>query len=162
MENNPDKKPKISKISSLAYIEENVLIGESVTIGHFCIVRNGATIGNNCTLSAYCEIRENVIIGNNCNLGSRCTISANAVIGSNTTIKYGFVLTDTPNLKNNNFKSVKGIGNNVLIGANVTLMPGYSIGDNVIIGACSQIRSDVGENEIWFGNPAKFYKLNEE
>jgi acetyltransferase-like isoleucine patch superfamily enzyme len=71
------------------------------------------------------------------------------------------VLTDTPNLKYNNIKSVKQIGDNVLIGANVTLMPGIAIGNNAIIGACSQIRSDVGDNEICYGNPAKFHKLNE-
>ena len=40
-------------------------------------------------------------------MGSRCTISANAIIGKNTTIKYGFVLTDTPNLKKGDFKSVE-------------------------------------------------------
>jgi hypothetical protein len=28
-----------------------------------------------------------------------------------------------------------------------------------MIGACSQVRDVVGENEVWFGNPAKFYKM---
>ena len=115
----------------------------------------------NCKFTAYCEIRENVVIGDNTTMGSRCTISANATIGSNTTIKYGFVLTDTPDLKEGDKKVVKGVGNNVLIGANVTLMPGFSIGNNSIIGACSQVRAHVGENEFWYGSPAKFYKDNE-
>lgn len=151
---------KTAKIHPLAYVEENVEIGKNVNLGPFCIVRSGAKIGANCKFTAYCEIRENVIIGDNTSMGSRCTISANAVIGSNTTIKYGFVLTDTPNLKQGNVKSVKGIGDNVLIGANVSLMPGFSIGDNCIIGACSQVRTDVPSNEIWFGSPAKFFKKN--
>jgi acetyltransferase-like isoleucine patch superfamily enzyme len=151
-----------SKIHPFAYIEKNVTIGENVSIGPFCIVKNGAKIGNDCKFTAYCEIRENVIIGDNTTMGSRCTISANATIGSGTTIKYGFVLTDTPNLKEGDIKVVKGVGNNVLIGANVTLMPGFSIGNNAIIGACSQVRSDVGDNEIWYGSPAKFFKRNEE
>ncbi len=152
---------KSAKIHSLAYIEDGVNIGKNVSIGPFCIVRRGAKIGDNCKFTAYCEIRENVIIGNNTTMGSRCTISANAIVGSNTTIKYSFVLTDTPNLKDGGYKSVKGIGDNVLIGANVTLMPGFSIGDNSIIGACSQVRANVGNNEIWYGSPAKFYKNNE-
>jgi acetyltransferase-like isoleucine patch superfamily enzyme len=99
------------------------------------------------------------MIGDNTVMGSRCTISANAKIGTNCVIKYGFVLTDTPNLDENDKKIVKGIGNDVLIGANVTLMPGVSIGNNSIIGANSQVRSDVGENEVWFGIPAKFFKM---
>jgi UDP-2-acetamido-3-amino-2,3-dideoxy-glucuronate N-acetyltransferase len=142
-----------------AIIEENVLIGKNSTISAFCIIKKNAIIGENCTISAFCEIRENVKIGNNCSFGSRCTISANAVIGDNVIIKYGFVLADTPNLKDQNNKKVGHIGSGVLIGANVTLMPGFSVGDNSIVGACSQIRDNIKENEIWYGNPAKFFKL---
>ena len=93
-------------------------------------------------------------------MGSRCTISANATIGENCVIKYSFVLTDTPDLKANDKKVVKGVGDNTLIGANVTLMPGKSIGSNCVIGACSQIRKDVPDNETWYGSPAVFLKKN--
>jgi acetyltransferase-like isoleucine patch superfamily enzyme len=152
---------KTAKIHPLAYVEEGVVIGDNAVIGPFCIVRKGAKIGNNCKFTAYCEIRENVVVGENTTMGSRCTISADATIGKNNTIKYSFVLTDTPDLKEGHVKVVKGVGDNVLIGANVTLMPGFSIGDNSIIGACSQVRSDVPANEIWYGSPAKFFKRNE-
>ncbi len=161
---NEINKNRISKsafIHPLAYVEEGVEIGDSTTVGPFCIIRKGAKIGQNCKFTAYCEIRENVIIGDNTSFGSRCTISANGYVGKNTTIKYSFVLTDTPNLKEGNLKDVKGVGDNVLIGANVTLMPGFRIGDNCIIGACSQVRANVPSNEIWYGSPAKFFKKNE-
>ena len=39
-------------------------------------------------------------------------------------------------------------------------MPGVNIGKNSIIGANSQVRKDVPDNEVWFGIPAKFYKKN--
>lgn len=145
-------------IHPLALVEEDCEIGDNSTIGPFCIIRKGAKIGSNCKFTAYCEIRENVIIGDNTSFGSRCTISANAVIGKNVVVKYSFVLTDTPNLEEGDIKEVGKIGDGVLIGANVTLMPGFSIGNDSIIGACSQVRSEVGENEIWYGNPAKFFK----
>jgi UDP-2-acetamido-3-amino-2,3-dideoxy-glucuronate N-acetyltransferase len=64
-------------------------------------------------------------------------------------------------LQEGNVKVVEGVGNNVLIGANVTLMPGFSIRDGAIIGACSQVRAHVPANEIWYGSPAKFFKKNE-
>ena len=142
-------------IHPLAYVEDGVVIGDNCNIGPFCIVRKGAIIGNNCKFTAYCEIRENVKIGNHTTFGSRCTISANAEIGDNVTIKYGFVLTDTPNLEQGDFKTVGKIDDGSLIGANVTLMPGFNIGKNATIGACSQVRNNVGDNETWFGNPAK-------
>jgi UDP-3-O-[3-hydroxymyristoyl] glucosamine N-acyltransferase len=147
-------------IHPLAYIEENTVIGDNTKIGPFCIVRKGAVIGNNCKFTAYCEIRENVIIGDNTSFGSRCTISANARVGNHVTIKYSFVLTDTPNLDKGDEKVVGEIGDHTLIGANVTLMPGFSIGANVIIGACSQIRSHIPDNQIWYGSPATFFKMN--
>ena len=151
---------KSAQIHPLAYVEKNVSIGDNTFIGPFCIVRMGARIGSDCKFTAYCEIRENVEIGDRVGFGSRCTISSNAVIGDDVSIKYSFVLTDTPDLKEGDLKSVGSIGNGVLIGANVTLMPGCSIGNNSIIGACSQVRNNVGENEVWFGNPAKKYKPN--
>jgi UDP-2-acetamido-3-amino-2,3-dideoxy-glucuronate N-acetyltransferase len=149
------------KVGLFSIIEDGVEIGDNCFIGPFCIIKKNAKIGFGCKLSSYCEIRENVVIGNNCQFGSRCTISKNGQIGNNVIIKYSFVLTDTPELQENELKSVGRINNGVLIGANVTLMPGISIGQNSIIGACSQIRTNVGENEIWYGNPAKFFKFRD-
>ena len=147
-----------SYIHPNALVEKGVVIGEGSHIGPFCIIREGAKIGKSCRMTAYCEVRENVIIGDNVSMGSRCTISANAKIGSNVLIKYGFVLTDTKDLTEDKIKSVGSIGDGTLIGANVTLMPNISIGKESIIGACSQVRTNVGDKEIWYGNPAKFFR----
>ncbi|MBT6046207.1 MAG: transferase, partial [Candidatus Scalindua sp.] len=116
------------QIHSHAYVEDNVEIGDNTKIGPFCIVRSGAKIGKNCAFTAYCEIRGEVSIGDGTTFGSRCTISAGGTIGKNVTIKYGFVLTDTPNLKEGDKKVVGEIGDGAFIGANVLLMPGFNIG----------------------------------
>lgn len=147
-------------IGDYVIIEDDVEIGNNTKIGPFCIIKKGSKIGSYCSFTAYCEIRENVIIGDNTTMGSRCTISANSIIGKNVVIKYSFVLTDTPNLEEGNVKIVGFIGNSALIGANVTLMPGFNIGENAIIGSCSQVRDNVPDNEIWYGSPAKFFKKN--
>lgn len=47
------------------------------------------------------------------------------------------------------------IGNNVFIGANTTVLPGVTIGDNTVIGAGSVVASDIPENTVAAGNPAK-------
>lgn len=47
------------------------------------------------------------------------------------------------------------IGNGVWIGANVTVMPGVSIGDNTVIGAGSLILKDIPANCVAFGSPCK-------
>lgn len=150
-----------AEVHNLAYVEEGATIGPRTRIGPFCIVRKGAEIGADCRFTAYCEVRENVTIGDRVGFGSRCTISAGAVIGDDVTIKYAFVLTDTPNLKEGDNKVVGNIGAGTLIGANVTLMPGFSVGKRCIIGACSQVRCHVPDDEIWYGSPAKYFKKNE-
>jgi len=148
------------QIHSHAYVEDHVEIGDNTKIGPFCIVREGAKIGKNCSFTAYCEIRNDVVVGDGTKFGSRCTISAEGTIGKNVTVKYGFVLTDTPNLKEGDKKVVGNIGDGAFIGANVLLMPGINIGKNSIIGANSQVRHHVGDDEIWYGNPAKYFKKN--
>lgn len=47
------------------------------------------------------------------------------------------------------------IGNNVWIGGNTCIMPGVTIGDNVVIGAGSVVTKDIPSNTIAFGNPCK-------
>ena len=47
------------------------------------------------------------------------------------------------------------IGNNVYIGNNALIMPGVSIGDNVIIGAGSVVTRSIPSDVIIGGNPAR-------
>ena len=68
------------------------------------------------------------------------------------------------------FKKEIKLGSNVFIGLNVILLPGTSIGDNVIVGAGTVIRGDIPSNSIVLGNPgvvvskldekARFWKSN--
>lgn len=50
------------------------------------------------------------------------------------------------------------IKKNVWIGANVTILPGVTIGENAIVGACSVVTKDVPDNAVVVGNPARVIK----
>jgi len=54
-------------------------------------------------------------------------------------------------------KPVK-IGNDVFIGAGVTILPGVTIGDKAVIGAGSVVTKDVAPETVVAGNPAKLIK----
>ena len=55
------------------------------------------------------------------------------------------------------------IGNNVWIGASVTICPGVSIGDNAVIGAGSMVNKDIPSDVIAVGNPCRVLReLTEE
>lgn len=50
------------------------------------------------------------------------------------------------------------IGDNVWIGDKVCILPGVAIGNNSIIGACSVVTTDIPENSIAVGAPARVIK----
>lgn len=52
------------------------------------------------------------------------------------------------------------IGNNVWIGADVSILPSVSIGDNTIIGAGSVVTKNIPANVVAVGNPCKVIKEN--
>jgi len=47
------------------------------------------------------------------------------------------------------------VGNNVWFGGNVVVLPGVTIGDNVVIGAGSVVTKDIPANSVAVGNPCK-------
>ena len=54
------------------------------------------------------------------------------------------------------------IGNNVHIGINSIIMPGVTIGDNVIIGAGAVVTKDIPSNSVAVGVPAKVIETIDE
>lgn len=54
------------------------------------------------------------------------------------------------------------IGNNVWIGAGVTICPGVTIGDNSVIGAGSVVTKSIPSDSLAYGNPAKVVRQFDE
>ena len=50
------------------------------------------------------------------------------------------------------------VGNNAWIGGNVVVLPGVTIGDNVVIGAGSVVNKDIPSNSVAVGNPCNVIK----
>ncbi|WP_303837456.1 DapH/DapD/GlmU-related protein [Ruminococcus flavefaciens] len=47
------------------------------------------------------------------------------------------------------------IGNNSFIGAKAALLPGTTIGDNCIVGACCVVKGNIPDNSVVVGNPCR-------
>ena len=110
----------------------------------------GVTIGNNC------EIYPDVNFGSEpflIEIGNHVRITSGVKI---TTHDGGlWVLRQKKEFeKADKFGRVK-IGNNVHIGIDTIIMPGVTIGDNVIIGCKSVVTKDVPSNVVVAGVPAK-------
>lgn len=54
------------------------------------------------------------------------------------------------------------IGNRVFVGASTIILPGVTIGDDVVIGAGSVVSKDIPSNSLAVGNPARVIKRLDE
>ncbi|MBQ8132381.1 MAG: sugar O-acetyltransferase [Bacilli bacterium] len=54
------------------------------------------------------------------------------------------------------------VGNDVWFGGNVCILPGVTIGNNVVIGAGSVVNKDIPDNVVAAGNPCKVIRKIEE
>ena len=133
-------------------------IGENTNIWQFCIVLENAIIGTNCNINAQVLIENDVIIGNNVTIKSGVqiwdgiTLEDNVFIGPNVTFTNDFL----PRSKQYPSKFLKtNIGKGVSIGANSTIVAGIEIDKYAMIGAGSVVTKNIGEQELWYGNPAR-------
>lgn len=148
-------------VEEFAMVQSGCQIGAGTKIGTYTKVGNNVVMGENCKFTSFCEIRDDCRLGNNVSMGSRGTLSASTNVEDDVIMKYSFVVTDTPVLGKEKDKRVGTLKRGCRFGANVTIMPGVSIGENAEIGACSQVRNEVPDNEVWYGNPARFFRKRE-
>ncbi|AXX90518.1 WxcM-like sugar acyltransferase [Arcobacter suis CECT 7833] len=133
-------------------------MGENTNIWQFCVVLKNAEIGSNCNINAQVLIENDVIIGNNVTIKSGVQIwdgiflEDNVFIGPNVTFTNDF-LPRSKQYPNSFLKTT--IKRSASIGANSTIVCGITINEYAMIGAGSVVTKDVGNQELWYGNPAK-------
>ena len=125
-------------------------MGKNVNIQRKAILSRDISIGDNSGIGAYSIIGKGTVIGNDVMMGEQCFIY---------TRNHQFERTDVPMIQQGmgSFEPVV-IGNDVWIGARVTILPGVSIGDGAILGAGAVVTKDVPEYAVVGGNPAKVLK----
>jgi UDP-2-acetamido-3-amino-2,3-dideoxy-glucuronate N-acetyltransferase len=145
-------------LEDYAMVQAGARIGARTKIGTYTKIGRGVRIGEDCSFTSFCEIRDQCQLGDRVLMGSRGTLSAGTVVEDEVVMKYAFVVTDTPDLLKNNEKSPGRLKRKSRFGASVVIMPSVTIGENAEIGACSQVRKDVPDNQVWFGTPARYYR----
>jgi UDP-2-acetamido-3-amino-2,3-dideoxy-glucuronate N-acetyltransferase len=135
-------------------------IGANTNIWQFCVVLPGAVIGDNCNICAHCFIENDVAIANN------VTVKTGVQLWDGITIEDYVQIGPNVTFANDKYPRAKQpfeiqhilVKKNASIGAGSVILGGITIGENAMIGAGSVVTKDVPDNELWFGNPARFVR----
>ncbi|MCH6257894.1 acetyltransferase [Puniceicoccaceae bacterium K14] len=117
------------------------LTHSSATVSQLSQIGNGTVLLANSTVNPFTTVGIGVIINtaasidHDCNISDFCHISPGAHLGGNVTL-----------------------GTSTWIGIGSIVKQGVNIGNNVIIGAGSNVLSDIPNNVVAFGNPAKIVR----
>ncbi|WP_335965912.1 acyltransferase [Galbibacter sp. PAP.153] len=153
------------------YPEHRVIYCFFEGIRQFAWKRMFLSYGN----KSYIRSGTNIVGHQNITIGDNCLIGPNSIINGANKIFIGddflsgpqlIIYTSEHGLTNGSipFRSQKSkskeikIGNNVYIGARVTILKGVIIGNNVIIATGSVVNKNIPSNQVWGGVPAKKLK----
>lgn len=143
-----------SLIRSHSVLYESSSFGENLTTGHRVTVReltrtgNGLQIGTLGDIQGHCRIGEYVRLHSNVHVGQQTTIDDYVWV-----FPY-VVFTNDPHPPAEVMLGVR-VKSFAAIATMSTILPGVTIGEGALVGACSSVTKDVGDHRIAVGNPAR-------
>lgn len=176
------KQPMKAANSATTHIQEftPAKIGDHCIIGTGAVIYTGSTIGNKVLIADLSTVRENVTIGdgtiigrgvaieNFCTVGSYCKLETNVYLTAYSTVEDRCFIAPCVATSNDNFvgrtkerfKHFKGLilKKGGRIGANATILPGKTIGEDALVAAGATVTHDVPARKIYAGIPAKEFR----
>lgn len=133
-------------------------IGDNFQTGNKANIRELNQIGDNVSIGTLSVVEHHVTIANGVRIHTQVFVPEYTVLEEGAWLGPNVVVTNArypmhPNAKN----ELKGahIHRNARIGANATILPAISIGENSLVGAGSVVTKDVPAGVIVAGNPAR-------
>ncbi|MDD4939872.1 MAG: acyltransferase [Candidatus Omnitrophica bacterium] len=145
-------------ILSGSVVYEGVRIGCRAIIGHNATIREKTAIGKNFLMWGNSVIDYECSIGDNVKLHSNVYIAPQSIIEDDVFLAPGVILANVIHPGCSFLKEcMKGpvIKKGAQIGANVTINPYITIGENAMVGSGSVVTRDIPGNSFAYGNPAK-------
>lgn len=159
---NKDEKFPIPNHRTLCFLK-NIIKNPNIVVGEYTYYDDFENVHNfeKNVKYHYDFIGDKLIIGKFCMIASGITFimnGANHKMDGITTYPFNIFSEDwkriEPKIEELPYKGDTIIGNDVWIGANVTIMPGIKVGDGAIIATNATVTKDVEPYAIVGGNPA--------
>jgi sugar O-acyltransferase (sialic acid O-acetyltransferase NeuD family) len=119
-------------VHPMAYVAPNARLGPGTVVMPHAAISSATTIAKGSLIMVGATILHNTKIGNYCHFAAQACVGANI-----------------------------NIADGVHIGLNATIRENLTIGRNATLGMGSVLTKDIGENEVWVGNPARFLRKAE-
>lgn len=111
-------------------------VAKSSTIGAGSVIFPLAAIGPSCTVSNFVHLNTHSIVEHECKVADFASLAPGAALGGDTKI-----------------------GRESAILMNASVSNGISVGECVVIGANSFLKTSTGKNELWVGIPARLERV---
>ena len=148
-------------------IAADVLLGKDVKIFQPDLVNlYGCTIAAETKIGAFVEIQKNAAIGARCKISSHTFICEGVTIEDEVFVGHGVMFTNDPYPRAVNDDGTlqtesdwvvvaTRVKRRASIGSNATIMAGVTIGESAMVGAGAVVTSNVPDNAIVAGVPAR-------
>ena len=149
-----------ARIRSGTIIYADVEIGDDFTTGHNALIREDTTIGDDVIVGTNTVIDGTTTIGSHVSLQTGVYIPTHTVIGDNVFIGPKAVLTNDPHpVRRDDELAGPTLEDGVSIGANATLLPDVTVGEDAFVAAGSVVTDDVPAETLAVGTPAEHRPL---
>jgi len=160
--------PKTVSQSIITYFRRLSLKRKGVVVHHHTYFK-GVLFRGRAVIEPYCRLNgdpaitigKNFYMNSGCHLLGEITIGDDVMIGPKTVIwgrDHGMALGQPMRMQPHSKRPVS-IGDDVWIGANVTILKGINIGDGAVVAAGAVVVRDVPSLAIVAGNPARVVKI---
>lgn len=152
-------KPRNYTVHESSYVDDDVLVGEGTRIWHFSHILSGSRIGRGCSIGQNVVVGPDVSVGNGCKIQNNVSVYKGVTLEDNVFCGPSMVFTNVfnprahiPRMDEMRPTLVK---RGATIGANATIVCGYTIGSYAFIGAGATVTRGAPDHALMVGNPAR-------
>jgi UDP-2-acetamido-3-amino-2,3-dideoxy-glucuronate N-acetyltransferase len=141
------------------YLDDGCTIGDDTKIWHFSHVMSGARIGARCNIGQNVVVSPKVIIGDNVKIQNNVSVYTGVILEDDVFCGPSMVFTNVVNPRSHvsrkdEYRETR-VKRGATLGANCTVVCGYTIGRYAFVGAGSVVTKDVPDFALVVGNPGR-------